>query len=132
MGKTTSNENATGAKDRLFTRKRSIGIDPINCDKDRPNVFVQIESERVETFVTKNYPAGIPCMDVIDMENGTEHKLWLSGQLRHTFNELSQKGSLKGMRFEIEWRGKTPYEFVNESGKMEKTQVNNYGVYELN
>ncbi len=113
----------------MFTRKRKIGFEPISCDEDRPAVFAEIRSEKVEMFTSAKYPDGIPYVEIIDMETGLENRMWLGGQLNHNLKELAEAagGNLKGLKVEFNWTGTKQLEIEGE-----KVKVNQYRLFELN
>lgn len=122
----TNTEKTAKKVERLFNRKKRIGFEPISCDSETPNIFVEITSENVCMFQRRNGDH-IPYLDVIDMESGLESKLWLSGGLRYNFQEMAGTKSLKGLKVEIEYTGQKTI----EGPEGEKVKVNQYRLYEL-
>lgn len=127
MEKQTASENKTATKSP-FTRKKRIGFEPMSCDENKPTVFVELVSAKIETFESKNYPDGIQYVDVIDMETGLESRMWVGGQLKHNLTELlATTKTLAGLKLEINWIGHKKMEIDDETVK-----VNQYRLFELN
>lgn len=126
----TNSENKTGAKNQ-FTRKARIGINPITLDEGKTR-YLEINSDKVDIFASKNYPDGIPFVLATDMETGEDGHFWLSGGLNYQLKEAAGKKALKGLKIEVLLKGQKAIEIVNEDGEKEKVKVNQYDLYELN
>lgn len=136
--KTTSTKNAVNnysnkaMNDLGLSRKRRIGFEAITCDEAKPNIFVQVQSEKVETMFSKNQNRDIPYLTVVDLETGLEARLWLSGQLRYQFEAvLETVDTLAGLKFEIKYLGKKVIE-MEVGGVTSKAAVNQFEIFELN
>lgn len=127
---TQNTTNTKAPQKPKFERKARLGVNPLTLDEKQTRYF-EIASDKVEQFERKNDDP-IDFVMATDLESGEEGHLWLSGQLRYQLVEIVKtRKTLKGFKMEVTNKGKSEVEIEIE-GKMKKTMVNQYDMYELN
>ena len=109
-----------------FKRKQRLGISPMSCNKKNPTAMIDITSTEIETFTTKEGKE-IEFVAATDMTTGEDVTFWVGGQVKHQLTQLiKNRNSLKGLKLEINWKGKAETEIKGET-----VEVNQYDIFEL-
>lgn len=117
----TTTEKQTGTR---FRRKERVGFNVIGFDAAGEVKYVKV-IKRGE-FERRGDDA-LPFIDVIELEDGEEGRMWLDGALKHNIDKLLEKNKLP-FCLEIKFRGKEPA-MVEIDGKKQETMVNTYDMW---